>query len=446
MLDALTGRSVLLLQGPAGPFFRRLACELEERGAQTLRVTFNAGDGMCHFGMPAVAFREPMEHWPAFLERLLDARAMDAIVLYGDMRPIHVAARQIAKARGIPVYVFEEGYLRPDYITMEREGVNGNSDMSKDPQFYLEYWESHGKPELDPPIPVGHTFTQAAVWSTVHAMAATIFFFLYPHYQHHRELNCWLHTYWWVRGAFRKYLYRFKERGILERLEGEHRDRFFLVPLQVYCDAQLEHSDFDSVEEFATQVARSFAADAPADHVLVFKHHPVDRAYVDYTQFMRALAADTGLGDRIIYIHDLHLPSMLKAARGTVVINSTVGLSSIHHGTPVAVLGEAVYKLPGLVFEGSLEAFWRVDERPDQDLYDAFSTWLRVHNQSNGNVWRRVVPGTGPTGVRWCRGVLESLRPQGASPRSVAGASMMSLDPYESGLAEGSGARKLTTT
>ncbi len=43
-LDALSGKRVLLLQSPVGPFFRRLAQDLRWVGAQVCKVNFNGGD------------------------------------------------------------------------------------------------------------------------------------------------------------------------------------------------------------------------------------------------------------------------------------------------------------------------------------------------------------------------------------------------------------------
>src|SRR5207253_3330067 len=44
--EALRGKRVLLLQGPVGPFFRRLAARLRAAGAEVHKVNFNGGDGL----------------------------------------------------------------------------------------------------------------------------------------------------------------------------------------------------------------------------------------------------------------------------------------------------------------------------------------------------------------------------------------------------------------
>lgn len=75
--------------------------------------------------------------WPAFLSEVIDVHAIDAVMLFGDCRAYHRIAHEIAKERRLEVGVFEEGYIRPDCITLERDGVNGNSTLPDNPIFYL---------------------------------------------------------------------------------------------------------------------------------------------------------------------------------------------------------------------------------------------------------------------------------------------------------------------
>ena len=42
-------------------------------------------------------------------------------------------AIEAAKARGVAVIVTDYGYLRPDWITLERDGMGGNSLFPRDP-------------------------------------------------------------------------------------------------------------------------------------------------------------------------------------------------------------------------------------------------------------------------------------------------------------------------
>ncbi len=401
----IDARRVLLLQGPIGPFFRRFADDLEDRGVAVTKVNFSPGDAAFYRGRDVIAFKQPMARWPEFLRDLLAERRIEAVFLFGDCRPHHRRAVEICNERGIPVWVFEEGYLRPDYVTMERGGVNGNSSLPKDPDFYRR--AAADLPELSPPAPVGATFAVSALYAAVYSWSLTLFGWRYPHYRHHRNYNALRQGYYWGRGLGRKWRFRLRERGLLDGFRGERSGRYFFVPLQVHCDAQLYHSRFSSMEEFMEEIVATFAANAPADCQLVLKHHPADRPYREYGRFLRDLAARHGIAERLVYVHDLHLPTLLKNARGTVTMNSTVGLSSLYHKTPVKVLGNAVYDLPGLTCQRSLADFFRDPGEFDESLYHAFCRWLLESNQVNGSIYKRL-PGTGTrTGLRF-----DDLRPR----------------------------------
>lgn len=399
-------RRALLLQGPNGPFFRRFADELEQLGVEVTKVNFHAGDAFFFRGRRAIPFRGRPAELPAFLERLMSERGIDGLYVFGDGRPYHRVAIEIARRKNLPVYVFEEGYLRPDWITLEPGGVNGYSSMPRDPAFFRAYGAAHSAPERA--LPVGKTFGIGALYATLLALAATLAFFRYPHYRHHRSINSWVQMTLWIVGAFRKYWYRFKERKVLPDLVRARNKRYFLVALQVYCDYQVFHSPYKSVEDFIEEVVQSFAEHASSDDSLVLKHHPMDRAYKDYSRLLKRLARRHGLEGRLIYVHDLHLPTLLRRAKGAVMINSTVGLQSISYGTPVKVLGDAVYDMPGLTYQGSLAEFWRNPGSVDRALYEGFRCYLLRNNQHNGS-FARPLPGVAtPTGILWHREPLDA--------------------------------------
>src|SRR5690606_5135315 len=108
-----------------------------------------------------------------------------------------------------------------------------------------------------------------------------------------------------------------------------------------------------------------------------------------------------GLEGRVLYVHDLHLPTLLKHARGCITINSTTALQSLHHGTPVKALGTAVYDMPGLTHQGSLAEFLREPGTFDRTLLERFRRWLLWNNQANGSFYKRLPGARRGTGIRW---------------------------------------------
>ena len=402
-IEAFAGRRVLLLQGPVGPFFARFARDLARSGAVVSKIDFNGGDWLFRPGgkvCRTITWRGTMEAWPAWLARHMADRSIDLVFLFGDCRPMHAAAHAVATRMGIEVGVFEEGYLRPDFVTLERHGVNGNS-------LRLHVASDHGAPRRpSPPVqPVPRSFWPMVLWGLLYFAAASIGRPLFPHYRHHRPLG-FAEAIPWLRSPWRKAWYALAERGMTARLTGAWSGRFFLAPLQVHNDAQVHaHADLGGVSGFIALTIASFARSAPADTLLVFKHHPMDRGYCDYARAIRRAAYAAGCAGRVVYIHDQHMPTILPHCRGTVVINSTTGLAAIGCGRPTITLGDAIYTLPGLTFPGSLDRFWTQASHhlPDPMAYQRFRADLIAQTQINGNFYRRLDPRGSATGLIWPR-------------------------------------------
>jgi capsular polysaccharide export protein len=312
--------------------------------------------------------------------------------LFGDCRPIHRAARDIAHRRGVRVGAFEEGYVRPNFITFERFGVNGYSLVPRQPDFYYALPGAVRAPENE----VGNTFWSAALWATLYYVASALAAPLFRRYRHHRPLT--LREAWpWLRSGWRKLSCAWAERGVMPRLTGELSRRFFLVPLQLTSDSQVsEHSPFASVADFIRHVVESFAHYAPSDLTLVIKHHPLDRGYHDYGRLIRTLAREHRLGGRLLYIHDQHLPALFEHMRGAVVINSTAGFSALTHGAPLKTLGVAIYDLDGLTYQDTLDEFWRAAAgfRPDTALLQRFRAYVIRQTQINGTFYAGTIDRT----------------------------------------------------
>ena len=129
-------RSFLFLQGVASPFFACLADRLLSAGHLVFRINFNGGDMAYWFGKPSWRFREKVDELPAFLDNKIRIFGITDIVLFGDRRPIHRPSIEWAKQQGIRIHVFEEGYFRPYWVTLERDGVNAHSLLPRDPDWY----------------------------------------------------------------------------------------------------------------------------------------------------------------------------------------------------------------------------------------------------------------------------------------------------------------------
>jgi len=134
-MSAAVDRVFLFLQGPHGPFFRRLAAALSAEGAAVRRIAFTPSDvaGWGRSG-PVVRFTAPMAAYPAWLAGDTARNGVTAIVLYGDARAHHSVAIQEARRAGIVKHCFEEGYLRPRWITYERGGQERHEIAAPGPE------------------------------------------------------------------------------------------------------------------------------------------------------------------------------------------------------------------------------------------------------------------------------------------------------------------------
>jgi capsular polysaccharide export protein len=389
-------RRVLLLQGPIGPFFQNLSRDLVKAGASVLKINFNGGDWL-YYPLGAVNYRGSLDDWQPYLERFIKKNQVDLILLFGDCRPIHVVARSVSQKLGVELGVFEEGYIRPNYITLESSGVNAHSMLPKCPNHYL----ASTLTELPAASPIGRPFFYAMVWAILYNIAGTLLSQFFSGYVHHRNLGL-SESIRWLRSFWRKWIYSIKEKGIQESLAGERAQQYYLVPLQVGGDSQIHsHSRFNHIREFIEEVIRSFAHHAPNDTLLVIKQHPMERGYTMHTPLIEGLAKELGILERVLYIHDQHLPTLLAHTRGVAVINSTVGLSAIDHGKPVKTLGYAIYDMPGLTHQGELDDFWQNPQTPNRSIYESFHRELIERTQINGNFYRRLPVQDYKSGVYW---------------------------------------------
>ncbi|EAI7063144.1 capsule biosynthesis protein [Campylobacter coli] len=377
-----SGKTVLLLQGPVGTFFHRLAIKMKKNKTKVLKLNFNGGDFFFYpNGKRCKCDEKDLEN---FYESFFKEKKIDAIVMYNDCRLIHAKAIKVAKGLGIGIWIFEEGYLRPYCITFEKDGVNANSSLPRDKNFYLSC--NILTKESIKEIPGGFKFM---------AFSAFLYwlfsFLLAPFFNnklHHRTLFTFEFLFWF-RSLYRKYLYKLTEKKLNQKIYSLEK-KYFLAILQVYNDTQIKHHYRKSIEEFIEELILSFANHARAKSYLVFKHHPMDRGYRNYSKLINELSQKYHVEGRIFYVHDTYLPTLLKNALGCITINSTVGLSAILEGCPTKVCGNAFYNFEGLAYPKKLQFFWREAHayKPNPSLVINFKNYLLNTNQFNGNFYK----------------------------------------------------------
>lgn len=378
-------RSFLFLQGGGSPFFARLADQLKADGHAVFRINFNGGDRAYWGGRPASNFRGTLDELPVYCEENFRAWNISDIVLYNDRRPVHLPAIALAKQRGVRVHVFEEGYFRPFFLTLERGGVTGNSRLPRDADWYREA----GKrlPDYPDGRPFTHGFRSRAMHDIAYEVANLANPLRFPRYRSHVPYNRWVGYAAHIR-RFAKYpFYMPRDRALIERLV-RGRAPFFFLPLQLESDAQIRHySPFNNMSELIGRVMGSFSRNAPPDCRLVIKNHPLDPGFVNYSRLIARLAREMDVAGRIDYVDTGDASTLVPLARGVVTVNSTVGISSLMLNRPTVVLGTAIYNLPGLTFQGTLDAFWRGAPPPDAELFRRFRNTVIHATQIHGGFY-----------------------------------------------------------
>lgn len=360
----------MLLQGLMGPFFQRLGRGLRAAGHAVFKVNFNGGD-RAYWGLPGgIEYRGTLDDWPKVFAQLLAEHQITDVMLFGDCRDHHIGAVELCRSQGVTIWVFEEGYIRPDWVTMENGGVNGHSLLSRDPQWYRD------RAAMLPPVPqhrkVPSSFRTRALQGLGYNAADVLTRWRYPGWHTHRPWSPLVEGVGWARKLMRREERSQQGEALLARLRDAGAG-YFLFPLQLDSDAQIRlHSPFAGMAPAIELVLRSFAQHAPADTRLVVKEHPLDNGVRDWQRETSDLAQRFGIAERVDYLAWGDIEAIAEQALGMVTVNSTSGTLALARGVPVVVLGKAVYDLPDLTFQGGLDQFWTGATAPDAATFAAF--------------------------------------------------------------------------
>ena len=376
--------NIVLLQGPLGPFFADLACQMAQQGMTVHRICFNKGDWHYANADHVVNYTEGADAWPEWLADYVRAHAIGAVVCYGDSRYYHRTARSVCEAVDIKFFACEEGYVRPGYVTFEEGGNNANSP-------FPEAFRAGALIERPSPVPakIEQIFQHQFWFATMYYIVKDWKLYGFRHYQHHRGGNWASEMMAWLRAGFRKnFVTRFRERGLTQRLVSQHAGKLFVVPLQVAVDTQMVyHSRFDSVEDFIAEVMQSFAVHAPKDAHMVIKHHPMDRGFNHYGRAVARIGKKLGCSARVTYAFDVDLPALLSFAAGCVTVNSTVASQALDAGVPTLTLGKSMLETAGLTADCTLDAFWQDPTPVDMAEVTRFKRALIAQTQVPGSFY-----------------------------------------------------------
>lgn len=380
-------QNFLFLQGVCSPFFRCLAKQLRNLGHTVRKVNYTVGDRIYWRIGQATSYRGSMDALGQFYTSQYNAYAITDIVLFGDCRPIHRPAIALARERNIRIHVFEEGYFRPYWITLEADGVNGYSKLPRDPSWYSE--QARNLPLYDNGQAFSAPFWKRAAYDVGYNFWAGLNPILHHGVRSHINYSPLREYIGYARRAIRIKRYEAISRTVEQKLIFEsERSPFYLLPLQLASDAQIvHHSPFKDMLAAMRYTVVSFAKFAPTHTRLAVKIHPLDPGLIDYRKELINLAEELKIADRIYYLESGNLPALLTATRGVVTVNSTVGSSALIHNKPTIALGRAIYDLPNLTHQTGLDSFWEHPTYPDIKLLKNFRNTVIAFTQINGGFY-----------------------------------------------------------
>lgn len=378
-------KSYLFLQGPHGPFMGKLAGHLMQDGHTAHRIHFNGGDWIDWPHAGADHYRGSLDEWPRYLQECISRYKITDIVLYSYWRPVHKMAMDMARRQGIRVHGFEEGLLRPHWVTLSPHLPCEQAQKLKKEVIACSH--SSNQATERPPVITGDNYGSMLLWCYRYY---TAYFLLSPFYWRHRThrgrvpfVDMWKWVWHFFVYPWRKHE---SHRRVINILKS--RIPFFLLCLQLDGDSQIrQYSEFRGMADVMETVIRSFANHAPAGARLVIKRHPLDNQGPQHEHICRMLARRYGVENDVVFVPYGKLVPLLKRAAGVVTVNSSAGFSALYHGCPLKSLGDAAYNIPGLANIGPLDSFWQNPEKPDEAVYEAMQTALHQTTQYPGGFY-----------------------------------------------------------
>ena len=364
----MDSRHFLFLQGLPGPSMRLIARRLEQGRYRVSRINCNGGD-LADWGWTGMSYRGNCAAFGSWVSAICQKRGVTDIVLFGAERPLHRAAIAAARELMLDVHVLDEGYLRPNSVAIEfwRKGLPWQSPRS------LAECTARGRDSL-PEVGISNQFSHRLREAMTYGLWTVLLTPLFPRFRSHRPFSPLVEALLWVRRTIWR---RAEQRSSRAALAALGEAPFFLFPLQLDGDAQLQHrSSFPGMAAAATHIMTSFARAAPGHLSLVIKRHPFDPDSLGWRRLIEAAAARLGIGARLHFVEFADLDQLLDRCLGVITVNSTVGGLALHRGKPVHVLGEALYAMPGLASQGDPDHFWSAPAPIEPGAFAQFSRAL----------------------------------------------------------------------
>ena len=375
-------RNFVFLQGMPCLFFSQLGAELVARGHKAARIFLCFGDAFFWRKLPGESYRGSLAAWPAYFERYVLRNGITDLVLLGEQRKYHREAIIIAQKLGIRVTATDYGYLRPDWITLERDGMGGNSRFPKNPNQIRQ----HGSTLASPDFVRRHhdSDLRMAIGDLIYSFGNLLFSPFYPRYKRSDERPHPI-IYFPAEGL-RLLTQKRRNESATRRFKqiASSGTPYFVFPMQLEHDFQIiAYSPFRQLDDVLESVIRSFAQ-VTGDAILIIKSHPWDTGLKDWRKRIEHIAAHNRIAHRVVFLDGGNLDEMMAESKGVVTVNSTSGIKALQQGRPVKTLGQAIYDIEGLTHQSPLDDFWKAPCPPESGFVDNFVALVAATIQIRG--------------------------------------------------------------
>ena len=317
-----------------------------------------------------------MKKYLWLLDKYIEDKGIDTVIVYTGSSMIEQLLLYLVKEKSLETIFIEEGYFRPDTVTVDLKGINYNSSIPREVDFYKNYnlkEETADKFSIDKNVKKMKKIKRKVV----------NYFGMYLGYLDEHKVNS-------LSGYIKQeyYLDRFR-RSKTEKFD--YSEEYIFIPFQVHSDTQiLFHSpkinDMEELVEVCMKGIREYNRVTGRNLKAVFKEHPKDIGLISYKEMYKKYEKDSD----IIFLKKADMNKLIDNSQMVITINSTVGIESLIKNKKVIVLGNAFYDLEGITFNCKNPVFLSnviedaFSRELDADLVKKYLNYLRYEYNVEG--------------------------------------------------------------
>lgn len=279
-----------------------------------------------------------------FIDKYIDENNINVICLFNGYHWIDQVTKYLAEKKGLKVHYFEDGLFRPITVTLDSKGINAESSISRDPNFYDSVVVNHErlkkylyKSETPLYLKVKReSLVKVAIVKFLSMLGSAIQ--LHPNYYVHINL-------------FQAVKYFFFKLHFSRRENDDivFPEEFIFVPFQVSRDTQIFYnspniSNMEQLLDLVYDAVLRFNQENRRSLKIIVKEHPEDMSRNNYKE-LKHRYRDV---KEVIFVQKYNVKHIIKKATAVITINSTVGIEALAKEKTVITLGEALYNIEGV--------------------------------------------------------------------------------------------------